>query len=157
MIDEPDLAPVLPYLQACVAIDEAGITRLRMAIAKAALSSKDFWWIVNGSIERAPPSDLKDLLSDVAGLPGGVAVAIAMLHMYLFSHRKDPNQAALELIDVGRSLLLRLDLNENVRSRDLHLRLIILRCLAGPEAEGITRQVCQNVRSMLNSEQGLDP
>lgn len=151
VIDEPGLASVLPYLQACVAIDAAGITRLRMAIAKAALSSKDFWWIVNGAIERAPPSDLKDLLSDVAGLAGGVAVAIAVLHMYLFCHQKDPNQAAPELIDIGRSLLLRLDLNENVRSLNSHLRLIILRCLAGPEAEGITRQVCQNVRSMLNS------
>ena len=71
-IDEPDLAPSLPYLQARVAIDEAGIARLRTAIAKGALSSNDLLWIANGSIESATPTDLKDLLGDVAGLPGGV-------------------------------------------------------------------------------------
>jgi hypothetical protein len=150
-IDEPSLAAALPYLQARVGIDEAGITRLRTAIAKAALSSNDFWSIANGSIEGSTPSDLKDLLGDIAGLPGGVAVAIRMLNMYLFCHQKDPGPTAPELIDIGRNLLLRLDFNKNVRRYDSDLRLIAPQCLAGFDAEETARKICQNIRSRLDA------
>ncbi len=150
VIYEPDLAPLLPYLQAHVAMDEAGITRLRTAIANAALSSEDFWSIANGVIGDVPPSDLKDLLSDIAGLSGGVVVAIDVLYMYLFCHQNDPSPTASELIDVGRNLLLWLDLKD-VRGRDWRLPSIIQRCLAGSNAEGIARQICQNVRSTLDA------
>jgi hypothetical protein len=147
VMDEPGLAPVLPYLQACVAIDEAGITRLRTAIAKGALSSDDFWSIANRSIESATPSDLKGLLGDVAGLPGGVAVASRVLHMYFLCHQKDPRPPASELIDIGRDLLLQFDFNKNARRYDSDLRLIVQQCLAGSDAEEIARKICQNINS----------
>lgn len=148
-IDEPSLAPFLPYLQACVAIDEAGITRLRTAIAKAALSSNDFWCIANRSIESTTPSDLKDLLGDVAGLPGGVVVAIRVLHRYFFCHQKDPRPPARELVDIGRNLVLQLDFNKNARRSDSDLPLIAQQCLAGSDAEEIARKICQNIKSSL--------
>jgi hypothetical protein len=148
-IDEPSVAPSLPFLQARVGIDEAGITRLRTAIAKAALSSNDFWSIADGSIEGTTPSDLTGLLGDIAGLPGGVAVAIEMLHMYLFSHRNDQNPTAPELIEIGRNMLLRLDFNEHARRWGLLV--IAQQCLAGFDAEEITRKICQNIRSTLDT------
>lgn len=149
-IDEPSLARFLPYLQAQVAIDEAGITRLRTAIAKGVVSSNDFWSIANSSVEDTAPSHLKDLLGDVAHLPGGGVVAIRVLHMYLFCHQKDPNPIAPELLEIGRNLLLRLDFNKSVRVYDSNLRLIVRRCLGGFDAEEITRKLCQNIRSMLD-------
>jgi hypothetical protein len=94
---------------------------------------------------------LKNLLSDVAGLTGGVDVAIEMLDMYFFCHREDQTPTAPELIDIGGNLLLWLDLNNNGRGRDSNLKSIIRRCLAGSDAEGIAQQVCRNVRSMLDA------
>jgi len=155
-IDEPSLAFSLPFLQASVAIDEAGITRLRRAIAKSALSSNAFLWIANGSIRGATPSDIKDLLSDVAGLPDGVAVAIKVLHMYLFCHQNDPNPTAPELIDIGRNLLLRLDLDKNVRHYDSDIALIVRECLAGFDAEEIASKICRNINSILITYQVSD-
>jgi hypothetical protein len=150
-MDEPILAPSLPYFQARVAMDGAGITRLRTAIAKGVLSSRDFWLIANGFIDGVAQSDLRDLLNDVAGLPNGVAVAIEIFNMYLFCQRDDPPPTAPELVDLGRDLLLRFDFEKNARPSDLGLQSIVRRCLAGSEAEGIARQVCQKVGSMLDA------
>ena len=62
-IQDPALAPNLPYLQGRVAIDEEGIARLRQAIALGKLEAGSFYSIANGVIGDALPQALGSLLS----------------------------------------------------------------------------------------------
>lgn len=147
---DSDLASLLPYLQAHVAMDKVGIARLRAAIARSLLSSGDFRSIENVFIDSAPPADLKDLLLDIASLPGGVPITIEMLHMYIFGRGKPDDQIAPELIDAGRDLLTQLSL-EKAGAHDYSVGLIIQRCLTGPEGEGAARHLCWNIRSRFEA------
>jgi hypothetical protein len=146
-IDEPSLASSLPYLQARVGIDAMGIARLRAAIAKGALVSKDFWSIANRSIEGMTATGLRDLLCDVANLAGGVAVAIKMLHMYIFCRQDSPTPLGPELIDVGRNLLLRLDFGRDALHNDRDLRLVVPICLSGTGGEHTASKICWKIKS----------
>ena len=101
MIGNPDLAANLPYLLARVAIDGQGISRLRRAIDRGVLSARDFNSIANGRVGGTPPDDLSALLTDVATLPGGVEIALDILHMHFYRDREEGRTRASSLIAVG--------------------------------------------------------
>ena len=81
-IEIPDLARVLPYLQVQAGVDTEGIERLRRGVAKGVLTAANFRGIANRSVSNSPPEPLAILLEDIAALPGGVAIAIDILHMH---------------------------------------------------------------------------
>jgi hypothetical protein len=150
-MNDRDLAPLLPYLQARAGLDKTGIGRLRTAIAQGVLSSDDFRALTDGSIKDAPSSDLRGLLTDVSDLPGGVPLAIEMLYMYLFCHQENAPPIELELIDVGRYLLRQLDFDNTARRRVHTLESLVRQCLAGHDGEEVAREICRNIRSTLDS------
>jgi hypothetical protein len=83
-IDSPALAPLLPYLQSRIDLDEEGIARLRRAIAKGVLVSANFRVIATGVVSNSPPVALGMLLEDIATLPDGVEMGLDILRMSAF-------------------------------------------------------------------------
>ena len=151
MIGNPDLAANLPYLQARVAIDGQGISRLRRAIDRGVLSARDFNSIANGRVGGTPPDDLSALLTDVATLPGGVEIALDILHMHFYRDREEGRTRASSLIAVGRDLLRRADFGIMQSLRDFGLRTVIRVCCAGPDGEATLRDICARVRTGLET------
>jgi hypothetical protein len=150
VVNEPTLAVLLPHFQGSVGIDASGVARLRLAIAKDASPSSAFRSLASGFIEDVSPADIKLLLIDIANLIGGVAIALEILHTYFFLKSKDLDSALLDLVELGRSLLLGLELSRTARFRDSQLELVISKCLAGPTAEAAARQFCKNIRASLD-------
>lgn len=150
-IGNPDLAANLPYLQARVSINAQGVSRLRRAIDRDALTARDFHSIANGSVGETPPDDLGALLTDVASLPGGVEIALDILHMHFYRDRKEGRTRASSLIAVGRDLLRRADFGKKQSLRDFGLQTVIRVCCAGPDGEATLRDICARVRTGLET------
>ena len=151
VIENPDLAPSLPYLQARVAIDANGIARLRCATTRGDLSARDFFSIANGSVGDSPPEELGALLLDIAEIPDGVDVALDILHMHFYRDGKDQRPRSPGLIEVGRSLLRRADYTKKHSLRDFGMNTVILMCCSGSDGEATLRDICARVRAGLET------
>jgi hypothetical protein len=150
-IDNSDLAPSLPYLQARVAIDANGISRLRRAIARGVLSARDFFSIANGCVGESPSDELGALLLDIAELPDGVEIALDILHMRFYRDSKDQRPWSPGLVYVGRQLLSRADFAKKQPSRDFGMHTVIRVCCAGSDGETTLRNICARVRAGLET------
>ncbi|WP_256578104.1 MULTISPECIES: hypothetical protein [unclassified Pseudomonas] len=152
-IDDPDLAPSLPYLQARVGIDKAGINRLRRAIGKGVLRAMDFNSIANGAVGDSPPEELSALLLDIAELPEGVEIALDILHMHFFRDREGGQQWDHLLIETGRNLLCRTDFSKSGQLRDYGMYTVVSICCAGIKGEDTARDVCNHLSVAIESYQ----
>ena len=150
-IDDHDLAPSLPYLQARVGIDKAGINRLRLAIGKGVLCAVDFNSIANGAVCDSPPGELSALLLDIAQLADGVEIALEMLHMHFFRDREAGQQWHHLLIETGRNLLRRTDFSKKGQLRDYGMHTVVSICCAGIEGEVTARDVCDHLSAAIKS------
>ena len=150
-IENPDLAPVLPYLQARVGIDTAGIERLRRAVAKGVLVAANFQSIANGSVSKSPPELLAALLEDIATLSDGVEIALDVLHMHFYCNREETSNRNARLVSVGRDLLVRANFSKDSPIRDFGAHEVILICLAGDKCRRVAEKVCGNICSALDS------
>ncbi|HZS18071.1 MAG TPA: hypothetical protein VFA51_09090 [Candidatus Udaeobacter sp.] len=150
-IENPDLAPELPYLQACVGMDTRGIARLRRAIAKGVLVAANFRSIANGSVSKSPPEDLAVLFEEIAPLSGGVEIALDILHMYFYTNHEERRERNPRLISVGRDLLVRADLSKDGPLRDYGAAAVISICLSGDEGRPAAENVCRNICSALDA------
>lgn len=151
LMHDANLAPLLPYFQARVGIDGAGIDRLRRAIAEKAVTAFPFHAIANGVIGDAPPEGLARLLADLATLEGGVERGIDILHMYFYRDRKEDRVFHPRLIDCGRSLLPKADFSKKEVLRDHGMKIITRVCLSGAEGREAARAVCRAVRAGLET------
>jgi hypothetical protein len=144
-IENPTLCRSLPYLQARVGVDESGIARLRRAIRKGTIQAPDFMDIARGVVVDSPPEALYDLLFDIAALPGGVAVALDILHMHFHRDREANGRHNPSLLALGRDLLCRADFSRKNALHDYGLHTVIQVCCAGSDGEGTVRDVCAHI------------
>jgi hypothetical protein len=151
VIDDRDLGPSLPYLQARVAIDKDGIARLQRAIGKGVLHARDFYSIANGVVGDSPQEELGALLLDIAGLPDGVEIALTVLHMHFYCGREDGRPWVQSLIDTGRDLLRRLEFRKMGAVRDFDVDTVVRICCADSDGEATARDVCTHLCAALKS------
>jgi len=145
-IGDPELLPMLPYFQAGVGMDAAGISRLRIAITRGGLTSQNFRSVANGCVENSPAEDLAELLNDIASLPSGVAVALDILQMRFSSRSKNEDTTQDErLMPVGRDLLIRMDFSGVSELHDYTVGEVIKTCLRGEDGRQAAEQVCQRL------------
>ena len=150
-LENCDLAPILPYLQARAAIDTDGIERLRRAIAKGVLVGANFLHIANGSVSNSPPDDLATLLEDIATLSGGVEIALDILHMHFSSNGEQTRNHNARLVSVGRDLLIRARFSKDSLVHDFGTHVVVLACLAGDDGRGAAEKVCTNICAALDT------
>lgn len=151
-MDDYDLAPSLPYLQAGVGIDKDGIERLRRAIGKGVLHAEDFRIIANGSVRNSPPEELSRLLLDIAGLPGGVEIALDILHMHFYCTQDEKRSQNQLLIETGRDLLLRTDFSKKGGVLyDLGMQTTLNICCSGEDGEVTARDLCMRLYAALKT------
>ncbi|MBR0560467.1 hypothetical protein [Neokomagataea anthophila] len=150
VIQNPDLAAKLPYLQAQVAVDTQGIARLRRAIEQGVLSAQDFHSIANVYFRESPPEALGPLLTDIASLSDGVEIALNILNSRFLCDLKGGRQCAPPLIVIGQDLLPRGTYFGDLQSKfDFQLDTVIHVCCAGPGGEATLRGICARIRADL--------
>jgi len=82
----------------------------------------------------------------LAKAPNGESVTIDVLNTLFFSDRQYKRSQAPELVVAGRELLQELKFERRQRSEDYQLCQMVEVCLAGEDAYGVARAVCENLK-----------
>lgn len=133
------------YLQAQAGIDAAGIERLRKAISSG-VDANRFYILASGLIRPAPQDLLADMLLELAALKDGSAAALDILHMAIYCLKSDGEPVEDTLLDVGHSILLRMDLKDASDVREHRVQETIKYCYAGPAGEQPAKELCQRLK-----------
>lgn len=148
----PDLLPILPYLQSHASLDVEGIGRLRRTISNERLAVSSFYHIANNRVSGSPPQPLSSLLEDIGLLPNGIGVALYILHMRFFSRdQKEGLPEDAPLISVGRDLLARSTFGKDIRVDDYAMHTVIRICLVGEQGGEVAEKVCTCIRLAIDS------
>jgi hypothetical protein len=149
-LEDPSIGPRFPLLQAGVAIDDRGITRLHKALALGHAPINQFFALAYGrACDAIPGPQFRDLLLAIASKAGGVTVALEILSTRLFSDATDKRAPAPEVAEAGRALLDAFEFHKRDRradQEDRELGRIAQVSLAGDEGIPIVRRI---VRKMM--------
>lgn len=105
-VDHPSVGAQFPQLQARVAVDDQGVSRLHKALELDQADITQYHALAYGrASDDVPGPQFRDLLLAIAKKPDGLTVALEVLSMRLVSNGTDKQEPAPEVVEVGRSLL----------------------------------------------------
>ncbi|MBX7244192.1 MAG: ATP-binding protein [Candidatus Sumerlaeaceae bacterium] len=146
-IRDPILAPVFPFLQLSVGVDQAGVQRLLDSIGYAVAPAQAYSPLAYGrTTEAMAACDLSRILLGIAALPDGWMTAVEILSMHFHGQPGDQMTTAGCLIDCGQQLLKSCPLDEKRPAWGHCLKQIAMRCLIGPDGIEATIVLCERVR-----------
>ncbi len=148
-LGDPDLGPILPYLQSHAGLDDEGLDRLRRAAKIEGAAAWHFAALGTGVIAQAPSPGLVTLMEAVASLADGPSVAIDILYMRFHCAKNDPSLKSEDLINCGRRLLDSLVFERGTFGRDYALGEFAKTCLCSPDAIKIARSVMARLRTAV--------
>lgn len=147
-LESPALAQWLPLLQTSVKLDRRGCERLLQSLARGSASIDTYQYLAYGSVTSdLGDADLAQLLGAIAAKEGGLLVALEILAMYRYGEKIPFGP---ELVSLGRELLPRVPLSRERQQLDFSLKLLVEKCLLGPDAETSARALLRNVRAGLD-------
>jgi len=159
-VTHPALGQQLPALESSLPIGDQGVRRLIQALRTGAASVRALNVLrIGNATSPMPPAGLATLLEMLADRPiDGLAVAIELLHMRLFSDAQLPDGPAADLLQCGRALLAHAqlgslathDLTANGNSVD-HVARTCLRNhgLSDASALACTHELARNIKADL--------
>lgn len=147
-LESPALAQWLPLLQTSVKLDRRGCERLLQSLARGGATIDMYQYLAYGSVTSdLGDADLARLLGAIAAKEGGLLVALEILAMYRYGEKIPFGP---ELVSLGRELLPRVPLSREHQQLDFSLKLLVEKCLLGPDAETSARALLRNVRAGLD-------
>jgi hypothetical protein len=148
------LGVCFPLLQASVEIDEQGVERLKQSLAKGLATIWTYRNLAYGRIhESINDQNLSDLLMIIASKPDGLAVAISILHMRLYSNKEKKLAHSDIIISVGQNLLsvMVFEHEHNHRDRmDYDIGNIADACLVDEGGAVAANILCNNIAKALS-------
>ncbi len=146
-LETEPLASYFPLLQAAVSITQRGVARLIRSLELGKSPIEIYTNIQLGhAIEVVRRADIVNYIMTLAKAPNGESVTIDVLNTLFFSDRQYKRSQAPELVVAGRELLQELKFERRQRSEDYQLCQMVEVCLAGEDAYGVARAVCENLK-----------
>lgn len=145
-LENADWHVLLPHMQLCLGLDEAGTERLIAAIPSPALPA---WALRNLAGGRAT-DDLREpefssLLAAIAAKEDGLGVAIEILYMRLYSLRTGKKAVSAAEREAARFLLSKVRFDDK-KDREPHMIADLVRyCLRSPDDSDLARNICQRL------------
>jgi hypothetical protein len=150
-LEHKALARWFPELQTSVPIDEAGVERLKRALAIGKAAVEAFRCLAWGrASEPIPGADLKELLVSIGTQPGGHGVAVEILSMRLHGDRDNKRSHAPEILSAGRQLLGQMLFDERNDREDCALGRIARACLVGNDGSVLAQEIMARLRDAVS-------
>jgi hypothetical protein len=146
------LAWVYPALQTAVGIDEKGVQRLMRSLELGKAPIRAYHSLVSGGVtHKIAGRDFNNLLLRIAVEPGGLDLAIEILHMRISfaSNQSSPS----ELIDIGCELMRRLTFARRNDVDDYRLGIVARNCLVGHKGAATVREICRNLKDAVSKSE----
>lgn len=151
-VESEPLAQWYPVLQTAIGIDTEGVNRLMRSLELGKAWVGMYRHLVGGGVtHRIPGRDFNNLLLQIAAEPGGLDIAIQILHMRLSFEEGRRQSSASQIIDVGCELMsqLRFVKRRDVSS-DYRLGIIASYCLIGEKGAATVREICHNLKEAVS-------
>jgi hypothetical protein len=149
-ITHPLLGPSFPALQASMRMDNAGATRIVMALTAGLAPA---WMYRNLSYGRASDdlssSTLKTIVLAIADLPEGYSSAVDVLGMRLHILKNDKLEIDQETLTLGQELLARCSFQDRDSNLSYHMSEIAKACLKGAGTEDVAKRIFGNFATAL--------
>lgn len=149
---EPDRTAAYAQFQASAGLDERGVDRV-LAVAARSESATALRAIGGADTARLDEPGLLRLLGGITAFEGGVPIGLDLLFTRVRGGAAAPALSA-GLVDVARGLMARLEVEDIDDLTDVRLRILAPHCLAGEEAEGAARAVCQAIHAAFAGPRG---
>jgi hypothetical protein len=154
-LESQTLAQWYPVLQTAIGIDTEGVNRLVRSLELGKAWIGIYRQLVAGGVtHRIPGRDFNNLLLRIAAEPGGLDIALEILHMRLSFGEGRGQSSTREIIDVGCELMakLRFAKRKDVGSEYM-LGIIARNCLLGEEGAAAVREICHNLKDAVSKSE----
>lgn len=145
-----DLSRHFPLLQSALPVDARSLARLRRSLESGLVPVQQFevlgWLHVTDDVE---PRDMTELILAVADQDGGYDIAADALSMRLHGDRRGRVDSAPELLNAGREILKRFNVNKRGHEGDHRLGQIARACLIGVEGASVARGLLTRIRDAV--------
>lgn len=149
-VEHETLACWYPFLQVAVALDREGVARLKRSLAIGRTPAHMFRHLAFGrAADPIPPSDFKEIVLTIAGMPAGYDVAVEMLYMRLHSEKDRKEPIAQELVDTGRALLRQHSLASWNDREGYRIGTIAKDCLAGEQGAAVATALSATLKTAV--------
>lgn len=147
-MDIKTIADWVPVLQASVKLDSVGWDRLLRTLVRGDAPAERYQYLAYGRVTNdLSDVELASLLRELARKNNGVFIALDILSMHLHDYEPEVTPVIKSL---GRELLSQIPLAKNQHRLDYSLKLIIDKCLIGPDAVDSAKDILSKIRKGLN-------
>lgn len=149
------LSAVFPLLQTSVAIGKSGVQRIIQSLEKGDAPIWTYKYLgYAGAHKTISDEDLCNILNIIASKPDGLFIAIDILNMRLFMHKREKLEYSDVIKNIGKDLLNRVIFDDRAKRqiiKDHELGEIAEACLDGPDASAIAKIVCDNLANAISN------
>jgi hypothetical protein len=151
-VEDRTLAPWYPALQTAVpAMDKRAVDRLMRSLKVGKAPIGMYQHLAYGrATDPILGGQLKDLLLEIAGRPGGGDVAAEVLSARLHSDKSQKTGYAPEVIDAGCELMSRFVFTKHRQAEDYRLGVIADACLVGERGAQVARNLCRRLKQAVS-------
>jgi hypothetical protein len=151
-VEDQTLAPWYPAFQTAVPVmDQRAIHRLMRSLRVGKAPIGMYQHLAYGrATDPILGGQLKELLLEIAGRPGGGDVAAEVLSARLHSDKSQETGYAPEVIDAGCELMSRFAFTKNRQAEDYRLGVIAEACLVGERGAQIARDLCRRLKQAVS-------
>ena len=151
-VEDQMLAAWYPALQTAVpAMDQHAVDRLMRSLKVAKAPIWMYQHLAWGRVtDPILGGQLKELLLEIAGTPGGGDVAAEVLSARLHSDKSQQTGHAPEVVDAGCELMSRFAFTKNRQGEDYRLGEIAEACLVGEMGAPIARDLCRRLKQAVS-------
>jgi hypothetical protein len=154
-IEDRTLAPWYPALQTAVpAMDKRAVDRLMRSLKVGKAPIGMYQHLAYGrATDPILGGQLKELLLEIAGRPGGSDVAEEVLSARLYSDKSQETEYSPEVVDAGCELMSRFAFTKNRQLEDYRSGEIAKACLVGEKGASIARDLCRRLKQAVSSNE----
>lgn len=143
----PSLAEWVPVLQLSVDLNDPGCDRLLASMNNPNVPAWVFRYLGMGrTTEHVPEERLSELLERLSIKPGGISVAIDILHMHIFGK---PKVIGSRLTSCARELIANAPLTRNDHGLDYALGQLVGRFLMGTDAKRPAARILERISKAI--------
>jgi hypothetical protein len=146
VLNNPALHPFFVNMQASVGVDTLGSKRIIKAIKLPSIPIHMFSTLGHGGAsDNLPTQNFKEMMMAIAACDGGLAIALDILYMRLFSRLSDKKPVEIEDKETGRALLGLLAFEKRQNKESHILTKIVRECLVSPIDDTLVEKLCERL------------
>lgn len=149
-LENVSFARLFPMLQSAVDLDDRAVSRLRRALHHGRSPVHMYRALCSGpGADPLAGEDFRELIELVASQENGLDVALEILQMRIYTDNSASRNPDPQVLETGRDLLARVELERHSAGQDHCLSEIVKSCCVSPDGEAIATGVAERLAAAV--------